>query len=63
MCSLLLVEAVKIRNMLHVVCIKFSGFHNKVGLYIIFELYDVEFISVVFKYLCCLCKYLGMRNG
>ena len=61
-CTLLFVEAVKIRNVLEVVCIKFTGFYYKVGLYIIIKFNNFKFVTVIFKDLAYACV-LGVTES
>ena len=61
MCSLLCVEAVKIRNMLEIVCVELARLNYKVGLNIIGELYYIELVAVLLENGCCLFKDLCVR--
>ena len=60
--SLLIIKAVQVRNMLHVICVKLSGFHHQVRLDIVLKLHDIQLVAVVFQNLRCLCKDLRVRN-
>ena len=61
--TVLLVEVVKVRGMLEIVCVDFTVFNNVVRLNVIRELFDVECNALCCKDFLCNVKNLFVRSG
>ena len=60
-CALLRVEALKIRNMLEVIGVDLSAVYYLIGLYVVLEDFDLQFIAFLCQNRLCSFQDLRMR--